>query len=40
MPIGEPHTYQTILNINNAVINQRTREGLFREITHVGKLPT
>jgi formate hydrogenlyase transcriptional activator len=35
MPIGEPHTYQTILNINNAVINQRTREGLFREITHV-----
>jgi formate hydrogenlyase transcriptional activator len=35
MPIGEPHTYQTILNINNAVINQRTREGLFREITQV-----
>ena len=35
MPIGKPQTYQTILNINNAVFNQRTREGLFREITHV-----
>ena len=35
MPIGEPQTYQTILNINNAIINQRTRGGLFREITTV-----
>ena len=27
--------YQTILKINNAIINQRTRDGLFQEITNV-----
>ncbi len=27
--------YKILLNINNAIINQRSREGLFREITRV-----
>ncbi|NOQ86798.1 MAG: GAF domain-containing protein, partial [Deltaproteobacteria bacterium] len=35
MPVKELQKYQTILKINNAIINQRTRDGLFREITNV-----
>jgi len=35
MPTEELRNYQTILKINNAIINQRTREGLFQEITKV-----
>ena len=35
MSIKELQKYQTILEINNAIINQRTRDGLFREITNV-----
>jgi len=35
VPLKELKKYQTILNITNAIINQRTREGLFHEITNV-----
>ena len=35
MSIVELQKYQTILNINNAIFNQRTRDGLFHEITTV-----
>jgi len=35
MTIQEQEKYQAALNINNAIITQRTREGLFREITNV-----
>lgn len=35
MPIKELQKHQTILKINNAIINQRTRGGLFHEITNV-----
>ena len=33
MPSTEIEKFQTLLNINNAIIHQRSREGLFREIT-------
>lgn len=33
MPTTEIEKIQTLLNINNAIIHQRSREGLFREIT-------
>jgi formate hydrogenlyase transcriptional activator len=35
MTIDDIQKFQTILNINNAIINRRTREGLFREISNV-----
>ena len=33
MPSTEIEKFQILLNINNAIIHQRSREGLFREIT-------
>jgi len=35
MSAGKPDTYHTILKITNTIINQRTRSGLFKEITNV-----
>lgn len=35
MPLKELEKYQILLKINNAIINQRTRDGLFREISNV-----
>ena len=33
MPSTEIEKFQTLLSINNAIIHQRSRESLFREIT-------